>query len=259
MKQPRILLLDIETSRSTGKFFGKVYETNIIRVVQQTYILSFAYCWYPSKKVSVIALPDFKGYKKGEDCEEKLLEAVWKLLDEADVVVTQNGNAFDLKTLNARFARHHMQPYKPFKKIDTLNGLKAAFNLPSNKLDFVCDYFSIGRKLPHQGEHMWEGCENGNPASWKMMIKYNAHDVFPLLYGLYEVLRAWMPNHPNLNLIHGRPNACPTCQGTHIQSRGEDFNYTLNAFVRKFRCMDCGKTILGTAREKLDNPIQYKI
>lgn len=236
--QPKILLFDLETSRATGKFFGKVYETNIARVTEQSYILSAAWCWYPSKKVEVIALCDFKGYKRGHDCEKKLLEHIWKLLDEADITVAQNGNAFDHKMLNSRFAFHRMHPPSPFKKVDTLSQLRSVFNLPSNKLDFVCDYFGIGRKLPHQGEHMWEGCENGDKASWALMKRYNIHDVSPLLYELYKLLLPW-GRQPNHNIFTGR-YACSACGSKRLHSRGREI--MVSGFVyNKLSCADCGK------------------
>jgi len=254
MKLPRILLIDLENTPQLGYFFGKVYETNILSVTEQSYILSVAYCWYPSKKVKVISLPDFKGYRGGNDCEEQLLQQVWKLLDEADIVVSQNGQAFDTKHLNTRFAYYRMQPPSPYAQVDTLQGLRRAFNLPSNKLDFVCTYFGIGKKLPHTGKDLWFGCMQGIRSDWKVMCRYNSNDVYPLLYDLYELLRPWT-KHPNLNFFSSYHTKCPKCGGAHLQKRGSQL--TRSRVTQRLQCMSCGSWCMGES-EKLSVKIDLR-
>lgn len=233
---PKRLLLDIETARHKGRFFGKVYETNIARIDSYSYILSVAYCWYPSTEVTVLALCDYKSYKRGNDCEEMLLNDVWSLLNEADMVIYQNGRAFDTKQLNSRFAYYRMTPPKPYKTVDTLKKLQNAFALPSNSLDFVCDYFGIGRKLPHKGEEMWYGCEEGRLKDWADMKRYNKHDVFPLLFKLYELLLPWGKDF-NLNILTGE-GGCYACGSTNLRNKGEEAS--MGCFYTRFLCRDCG-------------------
>lgn len=237
MYQPKILILDIENTPGKGFFFGKTYETNILSVTEQSYILCFAYSWYPDVHVKVLALCDYKGYKRGNDCEKKLMDDIWKLLDSADIIVGQNSDSFDLRHINTRFAYYGMTPPSPYKTVDTLKKLRQTFNLPSNKLDFVCNYFEIGGKLPNTGKDLWLGCMAGRLDDWKMMKKYNAHDVV-LTQKLYKLLLPW-GKQPNLNLFTGR-YACPACGGKHLNGRGLEKSTGGTIFQRLY-CVDCGK------------------
>ena len=233
--EPKILLIDLETTPERGFAFG-VREVNL-RVDQHSYTLSCAYQWYPKGKIEFVSLPDFPRFKKNHKDDEQLIQFIWKLLDEADIVVAQNGNAFDIKYLNARFASHRMSPPKPFGKVDTLTGLRRAFRLSSNKLDFACDYFGIGRKLPHTGMELWLACmeKKFNPKAWAVMERYNKHDVY-LLRELYKLLLPWS-RHPNLSLLTGNFSGCPYCQSTHIQSRG--LQRTINRIKQRYQCQSC--------------------
>jgi DNA polymerase elongation subunit (family B) len=236
MYKPKQLIFDIENAPQLGWFFGKTYETNILSVVEQSYILSVAYSWHPGTRVKVLALPDYKGYKKGNDCEKNLMKDVWELLNEADVVIGQNSDSFDIKHLNARFAFYGMTPPRPYKTVDTLKKLRQAFNLPSNKLDFVCNYFGIGGKLPNTGKDLWLGCMGGNMDDWKMMKKYNAHDV-ELTQKLYTMLMPW-GKQPNLNILSDRM-ACTRCQSEHLIKHGHERDLSGKIYQR-LKCMNCG-------------------
>lgn len=235
--QPKILLLDIENTPELGYSFG-TREVDILEVKEHSYILCIAYQWYGiDKSVRVLALPDYKGYKNGADCEEKLVRDAWKLLDSADIVVAQNGDSFDIKKLNSRFAFYRINPPQPYRTIDTLKGLRSRFGLPSNKLDEACKYFGLGGKLPHTGKHLWFGCMSGDRKAWKLMKQYNKRDV-DLLRELYELLRPWM-KHPNLTVLTGE-YACPRCGSARFQKRGMSFTDG-GAFVyQRVSCSNCG-------------------
>lgn len=238
-KKAKILIFDIETMWHHGTFFGGRYERNIINFIQYGYMISFAYRWYGEKKVNAIGLHNIKGYKKGRPSEEVKKELVLKikeLFDEADIVVAHNGQAFDVKYVNALCAKYRIQPPVPFKIVDTKLVAKRYFNFPSNKLDDLADFLGIGRKL-QTTNGLWDGVERGDKKSWDMMIKYNKQDVV-LLEDVYNALKPWMTNHPNLNLFNGTTHNCPICHSTKMQRRGTD--PTRAGLKQKWKCMSCG-------------------
>lgn len=243
MNGPKILLVDIETAPDVVWTWG-VYQENAIAVKEHWYILSFAYKWFGKGKVKVKGLCDYPGYKKGNDCETKLMVELHALLDEADIVVAHNGRAFDVKKINARLIDMGFDPPSPYKSVCTKADLKRVAMFSSNKLNWLSKQLGIGEKLLEQHDwDLWEGCMNGDRKKWAVMKRYNAHDV-ELLEELYIKISAWI-QQPNGALWHDGivcPN--PSCGSKRVQSRGTQVAQTRK--YRRYQCQDCGKWFRGT-------------
>lgn len=228
------MLLDIETAPSLGWVWGK-WEQNVIDFKRDWYMLSYAYKWSTEKKVTAVGLIDFPTtFASNLENDTQLVKSLWNLLDEADIVVAHNGDSFDLAKINTRFLIHKLSPPSLYKTVDTLKIARKIFAFDSNKLDDLCHYLGLGRKLPHTGFHLWKGCMTGDPKAWAMMKKYNGHDV-ELLEKVYYRLRPWATTHPNVN--QGAIDACPKCGSKHIQHRG--FSYTRFSEKQRYQCQNC--------------------
>ena len=221
MTGSRIAFVDIETAPSLGYVWGK-WEQNVIDFKTDWYMLSYAVKWVGEKRVTTRGLCDYPGYKKNVEDDSKLVADLWKVFDEADVLIAHNGDRFDIVKANTRFILHKLPPPSPYKTVDTLKIARKAFKFDSNKLDDLGHYFGIGRKLPNTGFHLWRGCMLGDKKSWSMMKRYNSHDVV-LLEKLYYLIRAWSPTHPNIN--KGEFFACPTCASKQIHRRGDSVTH----------------------------------
>lgn len=162
---------------------------------------------------------------------------MWKLLAEAHIVVYQNGDKFDRKKLNTRFAHAGLGPPPPFQTVDTFKTFKSVFGFDVNSLDEVCRFFGIGRKIRTGGKELWFDCIDGDMAAWAKMKKYNANDVAPLLEEIYLRILPWIKNHPNLGLYTGT-TCCPKCGSRMLQARG--FARTSAATYRRYQCQACG-------------------
>jgi hypothetical protein len=235
--QPRILLLDIETAPILMAAWT-IYEANAVWVERDTFILSFAAKWLGGKPVKTYALPDYPRYKTHKHDDKPLVRDLWALMDEADIIVAHNGDSFDIKKINARFAVHGMRPPSPYKTVDTLKIARRVFKFDSNKLDNIGRYLKEGRKIPNTGAALWRGCVDGDPKSWDAMRKYNAQDVSPLLERVYHRLKCWDRSHPNLNRYTEQQEACPVCQSQHVERRG--FNVAMARKAQRLQCRDCG-------------------
>lgn len=219
-----------------------MWETNVIDVSSSWYMLSFSAKWLGQKSVKTYALPDYPGYRRDKENDGGLVQDLWKLFDEADIVIAHNGDKFDIKKSNARFIFHGLKPPSTYKTIDTLKIARRHFGFLSNKLNDLGAYLGVGRKLPHTGFHLWKGCMTGDLASWRLMRRYNAQDV-RLLERVYFKLRPWFANHPDLNAYTERA-ACPTCQSTRTQRRGQ--TVALRARYQKMHCQSCGHWFKGS-------------
>lgn len=242
----RILLVDIETAPSLGYAWAK-YDTNIIEFERDWYILCFAYKWLDTSGVTVISLPDFKGYKKDKSYDGSLIQELHHLLDEADIVVAHNGDSFDIKKINARFLVHGFTPPSTYKTVDTLKIARKYFKFDSNKLNDLGQTLGIGKKVPHIGFGLWKGCMAGDPEAWEIMRQYNAQDV-NLLEEIYLRLRPWAITHPDVtkygDAVSGMDGpACPNCGSTHVHRRGVVVSRTRR--YQRLNCQDCGSWFQG--------------
>lgn len=172
---PRVLVLDIETRAATAKVWG-LWDQNVglNQLVDDGGILCWSAKFLGEKE---IFYKDMKGDPKKE---KQLLEPIWKLMDESDIILGQNHIQFDLKKLNAKFLEHGMGAPSCYKKIDTKLMAKRYFSFLSNKLEYMSNKFCSAKKLSHSkfpGYLLWLECEKGNKAAWAEMKAYNIADV----------------------------------------------------------------------------------
>lgn len=241
MTKPKILFYDIETSSILANVWG-LWDQNVAlnQIERDWHVLSFCAKWSHEKKV---IYADQRDAKKIED-ESKILKQLWKLLDEADIVVTQNGQAFDEKKLNARFLHHGFGPPSKSKHIDTLKLAKKYFAFTSNKLEYMTDKFCIKhKKLKHKkypGFELWAQCMKGNVKAWNEMKIYNVADVLSL-EELYNKLIIW--DNPTTFTAYNEGVFLCTCGETKLVKNG--FSYMSTGKFPRFKCSGCGKEVRG--------------
>ena len=230
---PKILLFDVETSFyhfvgwGTYKQFIQHYQ-----ITKHQYIISWAAKWlYDDTVQSDVVTPE---ESKNRD-DGRILKSIWKLLDEADIVIGHNGDRFDLRKLRWRFLSKDMQPPSPFRVIDTLKVARREFFAPSYKQDFLTKYFKLKNKLPTEFQ-LWIDCEEGIPERLKEMVEYNRHDVIGLEQ-VYLKLRPYIHNHPNLGVLMDK-DVCPNCGADDIIETDAEYITSANKFP-VYRCNSC--------------------
>lgn len=237
----RILLFDIENSPNKAWVWGK-YEQDVIAYVEEWYMLSYAYKWLGERAVRSKGLIDYRGYFKDKTNDKKLVTDLWKLLNEADIVIAHNGDRFDIRKANARFLAHGLPPPSSYKTVDTLKIARKYFMMNSNKLNDLSNYLGIGTKVETGGFALWLGCMDGDKTAWKQMLKYNKQDI-TLLEKVYLKLRHWSEQHPNLNVLNDTPRNCPTCGFDKLRKEG--YRITKVGKYRKYQCQNCGSWSTG--------------
>jgi len=235
--RPKVLLLDIEISPLLASVWA-LFDQNVglNQIQRDTFILSFSAKWLDSDKVIYM---DQSRAKDIED-DSTLLKAVWKLLDEADIVIGQNSKRFDIKRLNARFIINGMQPPSSFKQVDTLELAKRNFAFTSNKLEYLssklCTKHKKLTKRKYAGFELWKECLKGNKAAWKEMREYNTLDVLSL-QELYEKLAPW-GSPVNFELYSDEVSTKCNCGSEEFTKNG--FKYTSSGKFQRFKCISCG-------------------
>lgn len=239
-KLPKILLLDIETAQITFKGWRSgqqfVHEN---RITNDPFIICWQAKWlYDSNYIGSCVTP-----KEAVDRNDKrILQEVWKLVDEADIIVGHNVEKFDLRTLNAHFAKHDFEPPSLYQTIDTLAHSRKVFKLPSQKQDYLTRFFSLPEKL-RTDIWLWDDCEAGDEKQLKRMFAYCKRDVGGL-EELYLKLRPWMKSHPNMVLYGDMTELrCSHC-GSEDLKRNGTYVTMMNKY-KAFRCKDCGAPTRG--------------
>ena len=246
---PKVLVFDIETAPMLAYVWG-LFDQNIglNQIKNDWHVLSWSAKWYENENGDLfgphnkVMYMDQKGRKNIED-DKTILKAIWKLLDESDVVITQNGVRFDRKKLNARFLMNGMKPPSSYKHIDTLVIAKSKFALTSNKLEYMtdklCTKFKKQKHKKFAGFELWRECLAGNKEAWDEMERYNKYDVLSL-EELAQKLIPW-DNSVNFNLYSETEDHVCSCGSTEFKKNG--FAYTSTGKFQRHVCLKCGSEV----------------
>ena len=237
--QPKILVYDIETAPMLGYVWGLWDNTlGLNQIESDWYILSWSAKWLGDSDDDVMYMDG--RYNKNIEDDTELLEGIWKLLDEADIVLTQNGISFDQKKLNARFILNGFEPPSSYRHIDTKRIAKSKFGFTSNKLAYMTDQLCTKHKksshAKFSGFELWRQCLKGNMDAWLEMEEYNKLDVLAL-EELYLKMAPW-DNSINFNVYHDAEVDVCKCGSSDFKMSG--YHYTNTGKFQKYKCTNCG-------------------
>ena len=239
---PKVLIFDVETSPLLG-YCWSLWQNDIAlnQLKKDWQILSWSAKWLDSPAKEIMYM-DQRNAKDIED-DKEILKGIWSLLDEADVVITQNGKSFDQKKLNARFILNGMQPPSSYKHIDTMLIAKKHFAFTSNKLEYMTDKLCTKyKKLKHHEFHgfeLWKQCLAGNLSAWKTMEKYNKYDVL----SLEELYKKLIPWDSSINFSLYDESEAHTCQCGCGDMFKNGFYFTSVSKFQRYRCRNCGAEV----------------
>lgn len=252
-KNPKILLLDIETSTIKGRFWecGKQY-VNSTQIIEDWFILGYSAKWLFADEV----VSDFVTAKEAVLRDDKrVMQSAYKLISSADIIIGHNIKRFDMPKLRTRFFLHKFKPPMPYILLDTLQIAYKEFAFSSSKLNYLSKLMFNKEKLRTDYD-LWIKCEEGDQDSLDYMEKYCRVDT-ELLEDVYIELRPWCTSHPNLPLImDAKEPACPVCGGFEFTEE-EGYYYTPQNKYEAVRCANCGavshkkKSEVTTAQRKI--------
>jgi hypothetical protein len=235
-KGVKILVFDIETAPVVAYVWSLWDQTvGLNQIVSDWHILSWAAKWLHEDKVMYMDQRNSPSIENDKD----LLKGIWKLLDEADIVITQNGKSFDSKKLNARFILNGFDPPSAYRHIDTKIIASKNFAFTSNKLEYMsnklCTKNKKLKKRKFEGFELWKQCLANNKAAWKEMEIYNKADVLATEELFYK-LEPW-GRYINYAIYSFNDNEC-VCGKPNFMKNG--FYYTNASKFQKYRCRTCG-------------------
>lgn len=242
-----MLAIDIETQRAVTETFSLWSKfTHIDRVVVPSRVLCFAAKWHDEDDPMFEAAWD----DGDEDAYRSMIIAAWDLYDNADFIVTWNGDRFDNQWLQAEFHRLGLGSPSPYRSIDLFKVFKKNFaaGLMSLKLDWSARRVLGDRKDSHGGRDLWHDIRYGTAAekaaAQKTMMRYNIQDVV-LTDRLFDTALPWIGENFALydaDADDGKMR-CTRCASENLQKRGY---FPTKAFMyQRYRCNDCGSWSRG--------------
>jgi len=237
----RIFTLDIETSPHKGYAFN-VWQNNMMpgQIIKPTQMLTWSGKFLGEKRIY------FQTYRDAHS-----LTILHELMQGADMIVTYNGDKFDIRHINREFIEAGLPPVRPFASMDLLKHVKKLFNFPHNRLDYVCSVLLDESKLETGGFDLWPAFMKGDEKAGRTMKRYNIQDV-KLTEKLYLFIRPWIKNHPFIGnapalLDSDLEYTCPSCGSSNVTR--ERPRRTRCFAIRVVNCADCGHWFDGKRRK----------
>ncbi len=185
-KPKRKLFFDLEVSANIvfSWRIGRDISLSPDDIIKERAIICVCYKWEGDDRVHSIE------WNKGDD--KDLLVKFSKIINTADEVITQNGDAFDIKWLRARCIYHDIPVSPKFNSIDTLKMARSGFKFNSNKLDYMGQYLNLGKKIKTD-YGLWKDIMlNNSRTAMDKMVEYCKQDV-NLLEQVYNKLKKFCP------------------------------------------------------------------
>lgn len=246
MTGPRILIADIETMAAKVYTWGMFNQNHSIdQIIEPDRMICFAAKWYGSPKVI------FKS--EYHDSPLDMALAVYELLNEADVLVTYNGNSFDIPWFQRVRHEHGLDHPSPFTSVDLYRVFKKNERHLSHKLAYITRQYNLTGKFSHHGFMLWREC-NGDfgpeaqRKAWIEMRKYNKQDVVTT-DELFEEALPYITTIPHVSLWSefgddGRPTCpSPVCGSVVVTRQG--WRRTKTRRYPRYQCSECGRWFSG--------------
>lgn len=240
MTGPKIGLIDIETAPLGAHVWG-LFDQNVglNQITQEWSILSFCYKELHAPKKSLVYMDN--SHRKDPRDDVDVVNALWHIMHENDILIAQNGKRFDMRKIRARLLLNKLSPPSPVKVEDTMLMARQVAAFTSNKLEWLSTYLSNVQKSKHKdfpGFELWSECLAGNPKAWASMRKYNIPDVLSMEQ-VYLNLRPWVRGHSNVAVYNdSNETQCPVCSSTDVHQDG--YSYTNVGKYPRYQCGHCG-------------------
>lgn len=231
----KILVVDIEWAPALA-YVWRMWDENISpdQLIDHGGMLCFGAQWVGEKEVMF--------FSEWEHGREGMAKAVSQLLEQADAVVTYNGDKYDLPKIRGEIVLAGLPPMIPVTSIDLLKTVKK-FGFNMNRMAYIAPLLKLGSKMKHEGFNLWKEVLAGSDKARSKMERYCKQDV-RITTKMYLKLKPYIANHPFLG---STPTSCPTCASDKTQKRG--YRRTRSFLIQRNQCQGCGSWF-ETTRKK---------
>lgn len=237
MQKLKVLCLDIETFPCEVYAWGLGEQHLTLDFLKRDFsVCAWAAHWVGAPADEIMYRDN--RHKRDIYNDKKLVKDLVKLMNQADVIIGQNVQNFDIRKLAARASFHKLPPFRPVKITDILTEERRVFAFTSHKLAFKTEMNEKYKKLKHEkypGFDLWLACMADKTDAWKEMERYCKNDVLAT-EERYMTVRGWIRTHA-LGPIDGITRC--KCGSTNLTKKG--FAMTDAGKFQIYRCLDCKK------------------
>jgi DNA polymerase elongation subunit (family B) len=226
---PKVLTLDIETSPALA-YVWQLFDVtvSVSQIVEPSRVLCYAGKWLGDKRTTCVS--------EFHDGKKVMVQTMWDMLNEADIVVGYNHVRFDIPHMNREFMLAGLVPPSPVQHIDLLMVMRRNFKMMSNKLGYVTEAVRLDTKLDTGGQALWNSVMQNDPKAWDKFRRYNIQDVV-ITEQLFTLLAPWIKS-PHAGLWTGDMSSCYACGSTRLVAHGVTRSKTMAWPLTQ--CADCG-------------------
>ena len=229
----KLLFWDIETSfiHVVTHYIGSKVSIHPQQIMKEKRIICISYKAEGWKKAKTLY------WDKNQD-DKKLLKDFSKVARKYDVLVAQNGDAFDIKVFTGRLWQQKVPPLNNILTLDTLKMSRQNMKLSSHRLDYKSKLMGReGKYEMHMGD--WLRVEEGNKKALKKMGHYCEIDVEELQELFWSLLPYCNKLPVALNvMLTGDRNDCPKCSNSEIKRNGT--RPSTSGLRQRWYCGCCG-------------------
>ncbi len=242
----KIIFWDVEMSLAKAGFFpNKLYRSyiNLNHIIEEQKMVCI--CWKELGKSKVHSASILDDGDMSSDLN--VIKTFRDVVEDADILVAHNGNRFDIKLFNAKLMEHGLPPMPKLLTVDTIKESRSVAKLISHKLDYLGDFFGVGRKI-HNNRDLWRDIlfNQDTDKALSQMVRYCKQDV-KLLEKVYFKMLPYMKSHPNIADFHTMN--CPKCNSSDVIKHKKRIS-AQGILKQQYQCKCCGSYFTQRTSEK---------
>lgn len=196
-----------------------------------------AFGWWGQNAIHLTTvLNDRERFAENPYDDYVVVKTLHALINEADIIVAHNGDAFDWKHFKARCAFHNIPIPKPVKMIDTMKIARKHFGRGAmgNSIDNLGRFLGVSYK---SNSPDWHKIARADLQELLRCGKYCKQDVNVMKQIFSKMWDLGMIDNINLNPIMGTKNNCRACGRDSLIITGE--TYTNSHAYEQKQCTKC--------------------
>lgn len=199
--------------------------------------ICIGYKWLHEPEATVIAVNDFKGWKKDILNDSNVWTEFMKVYNQADLTVGYFNSGFDRPYMYAKLLKHRLPIPANMPNVDLFFIAKSNMKLRRKSMDNVTRFLDLQdesvKKTPVGGE-LWQRARIGDETGIASVVEHCRADIY-LTERLYLMFRPLIRTHPRVDGF----GPCRTCGGHRMTRQGYRLTTTQGRAVR-LKCSDCG-------------------